>query len=112
METRQQRRYLDRHGKPSNVCVVKGDDDFPFEAMFGERFRQTLLKNAAIADAEIFDAAQAHVDSLRAEAAGFKVLTSTTGPAPAPEPDYMRVEYPRTEGERTRIYIHERFRVI
>jgi hypothetical protein len=31
---------------------------------------------------------------------------------PAPEPAYMHVEYPREEGGRPRIYIHEHYRVI
>jgi hypothetical protein len=64
------------------------------------------LEADALLDAAIDAAVKARIDSLRGPGRDASILTSTTDPAPTPEPDYVRVEYPQTEGGRTRIYVH------
>jgi hypothetical protein len=108
METRQQRRYRERE----EASAAR------------RRTRGIKVQDAWSAGYELSTAIQSEIDDfglrrndecvrmMRANVASLvsnDLVTSTIGAPPEPEPAHMHVEMPREEGERTRIYIHERF---
>jgi len=106
METRQQRRYREREEAAS---ARRGALGIKVRSQGSAGFE---LAMAIQREVEVFERMN-NEECMRLIRSKVAMLTSNNPVNLATdEPDYMRVEYPQAEGERTRIYIHEHLRVI